>query len=201
MKQKRWSKAQRDRSERIDASGEFWCSWGRHHTYKHRVLKEQFPAGTMCYMCQVNITENLRGILFMPEMTAAIRRQELNSFEGERTMKLRQKVWEEAHPDENLTGVVYYLRINNLVKIGFTTNLAQRSRAYPPGSELLAVEPATTYTERERHQDFSRWRAQGREWFHESETLSQHIESLVAAHGLPLDMMHKFTEHDTRKYT
>lgn len=198
MKQKRWSESQRKREQIRDNSNELWCSWGRHHTFKHIILREQFPGGTMCYMCQFDVVENLRGVLFMPEVSAVVWRRERDLFETDRRMKHRERVWKEKHPDESLTGVVYYLRINGMVKIGYTKNLARRSRAYPPGTELLAIEPGTQYTERERHQDFSRWRAKGREWFTESEQLRNHIDSLVAEYGLPDDMMHKFTDHDTR---
>lgn len=164
---------------------------------KDYILKEQFPTGTMCYYCQVAITENLRGVLFMPEITAALWSQERKKHELAKREKYLAKVWEQKLPNEQVTGLVYYLRINGQVKIGYTTNLKQRSRSYPPGSELLAAEPATTKTERERHQEFARWLVRGREWFMECTQLTAHIEALVQEYGLPTWLMHEFTEHDT----
>lgn len=197
MSDKRWSESQRKREEARAAAETFWCSWGGHKTVKNRVLKEQFPGGTMCEMCQFDITENLRGIIFMPEMTAALRARERAYYEIDRTVKFQQRAWELNNPGETAAGIVYYIRMNGLVKIGFTTDLSKRSRAYPPGSELLATEPAGRYTERDRHQQFSRWLARGREWFEESDLLREHIAELVSRYGVPDGMMHKFREHDT----
>jgi len=98
--------------------------------------------------------------------------------------------------DPDSTGIVYYMRINGQIKIGYTANLTQRSRHYPPGTELLAVEPAGPYTERDRHQQFHRDRVRGREWFEPSSELMEHIAELEKIHEVPHHLMHKYT---TRK--
>lgn len=193
MKKKKWSKAQ----ERREAAQQFFCTWGRHRVHGDYILNETFDHGTMCLLCQHMIVENLREVLFMPEMTAALREQERRKFELARRERFLAKVLQQKLPDENVTGMVYYLRINGHIKIGYTSDLRQRSRSYPPGSELLAIEPATKATERERHQDFARYLERGREWFRESEVLVEHMAALKETYGLPTWLMHKYTEHDT----
>ena len=75
---------------------------------------------------------------------------------------------------------VYYLRLNDLIKIGTTGNLKSRLSSYPPGCVLLATEPGSTETEAQRHAQFARYRVRG-EWFRPGESLLAHIATLVAA--------------------
>jgi hypothetical protein len=82
-------------------------------------------------------------------------------------------------------GFVYYLRVGDQIKIGFSSNVRQRLRSYPPGSELLALEPGTKKTERRRHNEFYEWLAAGREWFEPSAELLKHIQDIVDLHGDP----------------
>lgn len=184
----------RPAAEQRAASEAFYCTFGRHRTYKDYACNEVFEHCTICYLCQLAITENIRQVLFMPDVSIAMRAQERKKFELARKERYMQKVLEGKLPDEDVTGMVYYLRINGQIKIGYTANLRQRSRNYPPGSELLAYEPATKFTERERHQDFHRDLVKGREWFRESEALVQHMAALREVHGLPEFLMHQYTE-------
>ncbi|MCK8477215.1 GIY-YIG nuclease family protein [Microbacterium aurugineum] len=102
--------------------------------------------------------------------------------------------------DEDADGWVYYMRINGRIKIGYTTNLRQRSRSYPPGTELLAVEPGTPELEKRRHDQFSRSLAQGREWFAESEALTVHIAKLAEQYATPTKAMHSYRTHEGIKH-
>lgn len=173
---------------------QLYCTFGRHHTVRDYACNETFEHGTICYMCQFKIAENLRRVLFMPDMSIAMRAQERKKFELERKERYHQRTLEAKLPDEDVTGMVYYLRINGQVKIGYTANLRQRTRNYPPGTELLAYEPATKFTERERHQEFHRSLVKGREWFTESEELKVHMDALRKVYGLPDWLMHQWTE-------
>jgi len=73
--------------------------------------------------------------------------------------------------------VVYYLRFADRVKIGFTTNLAERLRALPY-DEVLATEVGGASLERQRHHEFAHLRVNG-EWFQLTPELVAHIESLT----------------------
>jgi len=76
-----------------------------------------------------------------------------------------------------ITGsVVYYMRIGNRVKIGYSSNLVERLNAINP-EELLAAESGTTDTERRRHREFGQYRTHG-EWFRLEGKLAEHIKRL-----------------------
>lgn len=75
--------------------------------------------------------------------------------------------------------VVYYLRLDRLCKIGFTTNLPKRTKQLPH-DELLATEPGGMEVERHRHAQFRSLRHRD-EWFRYEADLQTHVESLRAA--------------------
>jgi len=180
-----------------ESKGDFWCSWGRHETFKHPYLKEQYPAGTICMGCQVDLMGELEKFVYMPEMSEAMYRQQRALFAARRLKAIVEV--RSLQKDPNSDGIVYYIRINGQIKIGYTKDLTQRSRHYPPGSELLAFEPGTREIERERHMKFSRFLTRGREWFIEAPEIQAHIAALVKEHGLPKRLMHKYTKHHTVK--
>lgn len=75
-------------------------------------------------------------------------------------------------------GFVYYARMGDLVKIGYARNVSLRMGQYPPNAELLAVEPGSKATERERHGWFTHYLRFGREWFYEGPELVAWIEKV-----------------------
>ena len=177
-------------AKRAEAN-ELWCSLGNHATYKHAGAKEQFPGGTVCVWCQVKIAINISELFPVPELSVAELQRQRTKFE--RSREQRRTVAKVMEGAGNADGLVYYIRINGQIKIGYTADLRQRSRNYPPGSELLAVEPGTLYTERDRHQQFHRSLARGREWFTPTPDLLDHIDDLAKEYGIPTDLMHEFT--------
>lgn len=72
--------------------------------------------------------------------------------------------------------VVYYARLGNRVKIGYTTNLANRMQNIQP-EELLATERGGEALESRRHAQFDRLRVSG-EWFRYEQPLIDHIAGL-----------------------
>jgi hypothetical protein len=75
-------------------------------------------------------------------------------------------------------GWIYYLKVGDLIKIGYTMDLGQRLKAYPPNTELLAKHPGTTQTEKDMHNKFLVHLAKGREWFKPSDEVMEHIEAV-----------------------
>ena len=75
-------------------------------------------------------------------------------------------------------GIVYYLMVGRLVKIGTTRNLTARLFGYPPDAELLATEPGGPTRERERHEQFAHLRAARAEWFRPDPELLAHCDTL-----------------------
>lgn len=82
-------------------------------------------------------------------------------------------------------GVVYYIRWADRIKIGTTTNLAQRLRGLYH-DELLAVEPGGYELEARRHDQFHDALILGqREWFTATPDLVALTRELRAQHGDP----------------
>lgn len=79
---------------------------------------------------------------------------------------------EEVRPES----VVYYMRLGNRVKIGYSTNIVRRLATINP-EELLATEPGGHELEKKRHSQFSDLRTNG-EWFRYETLLFDHIESI-----------------------
>src|SRR5690606_1209348 len=55
----------------------------------------------------------------------------------------RREVRELRASRGNQPGWIYYVHTDGKVKIGYSTDITRRLRAYPPGSEVLAVHPGT----------------------------------------------------------
>lgn len=72
--------------------------------------------------------------------------------------------------------VVYYMRMDRLVKIGTTTNLLMRTNTIMPQG-VLAVEWGGYYEERGRHGQFWNHHSHG-EWYWMHEALWTHIQQL-----------------------
>ncbi len=168
-----------------------WCRWGKHEFIPLAHLNESLPEGVMCFGCQAKIAENVQNVLPIAEISIAERRAERMRREDEKAQ--REAEGRVKRNDPNAPGFVYYIRIDGQIKIGFTTDLKQRSRHYPPTAELVAIEAGTTLTERDRHQQFHRDLARGREWFTESEALTTHMAELQNLNGVPTELMHQYT--------
>lgn len=83
----------------------------------------------------------------------------------------KQRLLAHQHPP-----IVYYMRLANLAKIGFTTNLTARLAAINP-EEVMTTEPGGRDREQERHRQFENLRAHG-EWFRLETPLTDHIDAI-----------------------
>lgn len=111
----------------------------------------------------------------------------------EQTVVIAVKIGKQKHADEQARriteprrmSIVYYVRRGELIKIGTTTNPANRLKALMP-DEILAFEPGDRATEQRRHQQFSACRvARKSEYFRQDEELTAHIAKLRREHGDP----------------
>jgi hypothetical protein len=92
----------------------------------------------------------------------------------------RHRAAERVGADQERDGVIYFIRIGDLIKIGKTLNLRERLAAYSyPDLELLATEPGYTVREALLHVQFASNRHRG-EWFHAVPELLTHIADLKA---------------------
>ena len=86
----------------------------------------------------------------------------------------------EAARKPPIRGYVYYIRIGDLIKIGYSENLSRRLGAYPPDAILLATEIGTRSLEAQRHREFAADLRRRNEWFAPSPALLAHIERVAA---------------------
>lgn len=83
-------------------------------------------------------------------------------------------------------GLMYLVRINDLIKIGWTKDLPRRLKEYGAGAELLCHYPATLADETDLHRSLRPALAKGREWYHHDHKLVQiHLASSLKHHGPP----------------
>jgi hypothetical protein len=87
-----------------------------------------------------------------------------------------------------VTSVVYYLRRNGLIKIGWSGALSRRMRDLQP-DELLAVEPGCLHIETGRHHQFADHRlpntGDGDEWFSPEPEVLAHIARMATLYPTP----------------
>lgn len=95
-----------------------------------------------------------------------------------RRLVLQENERRERHPDGD-PPCVYYARLGNRVKIGYTLNLPQRMSVFQP-EEVLATEPGGILVEARRHEQFARLRVSG-EWFRYEDELVEHVNALRQA--------------------
>jgi len=97
-------------------------------------------------------------------------------------------------------GWIYYVLTDGKIKIGYTTDITQRLRAYPPGSKILAIHPGTPDLEKLMHKRFSAYRVAGREWFRPDIEIFDYCDQVVAEHGDPARFAPKVRDpHDTNR--
>jgi hypothetical protein len=99
-------------------------------------------------------------------------------------------------PDRDLApprlDVVYYIRQDDRIKIGTTTNPKQRlSQLWH--QELLAFERGDRRVERARHERFAALRFPRTEWFRRSPELDHHVEVLRAGIADPWEQHARWT--------
>lgn len=102
---------------------------------------------------------------------------------------------EKAALRQDREGFVYYLRVGERIKIGYSADVKRRMQKYPPGSELLAVEPGDLELETQRHRQFAGSLLDGREWFRPTPDVLELVAEIVDAHGEPT----RFAHHYRRK--
>lgn len=81
---------------------------------------------------------------------------------------------------------VYYVRIGDHVKIGYSVNLTQRLSGLRVSPDaVLATEPGGWELEQQRHREFAAERVGRREDFNPSRRLLAHIDAIKQEHGEP----------------
>lgn len=116
-------------------------------------------------------------------------RAEILAEERRRLAQLEQRAAArnvESQGNKDGRPLVYYARIGNYIKIGYSTRLQDRLKSLR-ADELLAIEPGGFDLEQQRHREFGADRIdERRENFRGGDDLLRHILALHTRYGLPL---------------
>lgn len=82
-------------------------------------------------------------------------------------------------------GQIYFVSVDGLVKVGWTSKLADRIRAYGPKAIVLANYPATRKDEAALHKQLTPARAHGREWYHDGDIIRMFVNEALEKYGPP----------------
>lgn len=62
-------------------------------------------------------------------------------------------------------GWIYFIELDEKIKVGWTSDLEQRMRAYPPHAKFILKYPGSRADERDLHRTLKLSRVAGREWY------------------------------------
>lgn len=83
-------------------------------------------------------------------------------------------------------GDIYFVRLNGLIKVGWSRTVYERLRAYGPDVEVLCIYPATRNDETCLHRQLTPVRARGREWYEDGPIVQHFIKQAIETHGSPM---------------
>jgi hypothetical protein len=92
--------------------------------------------------------------LTLPPAESAIQREARQLADEARRAGVRQQM-----------GWVYFLELDDKIKVGWTSNLEKRLRSYPPHARMVVEYPATRADERDLHRTLRTELVAGREWY------------------------------------
>lgn len=82
-------------------------------------------------------------------------------------------------------GHIYFVRLNGLIKAGWSRTVHERLRAYGPDVEVLAIYPGTRDDETNLHRQLTPARARGREWYEDGPIVAGFVAQAIEKHGEP----------------
>lgn len=91
-------------------------------------------------------------------------------------------------------GEIYFVLVDGLVKVGWTSKLADRIRAYGPKAVMLANYPGTRADESALHRQLTPARAHGREWYHDGDVIRLFVDEALKKYGPPRFKSIEWTE-------
>lgn len=122
------------------------------------------------------ITDSIEAMVARRDAIRAERDASLAAFEAE---------WKADLKADQVEGDIYFIRLGDLVKVGWSSNLHKRLKQYGASAELLAHYPAYRSDETHLHRQLKPSRAKGREWYHDDSTIRLYVLQAVAKHGQP----------------
>lgn len=92
---------------------------------------------------------------------------------------------ERARHLANRNGSIYYVRLNGLIKVGWSRTVHARLRAYGPDVEVLCIHKGSRDDETNLHRNLRPYLARGREWYEDCPAMRDIIATAVERHGTP----------------
>lgn len=96
-----------------------------------------------------------------------------------------QEELEREYQERQQRSVIYYVRIRDTIKIGYTSNMNSRMTSGLMPDEIMAMEPGGRDLEKLRHSEFAHLKIRG-ERFRPGDDLLAHIEMLRKHFGRPV---------------
>lgn len=82
-------------------------------------------------------------------------------------------------------GHIYTIRLNGLIKVGWSRDVHQRLHDYGPDVQVLCVYEGTRDDETYLHRQLKPARARGREWYEDGPILADFVAKAIEQHGEP----------------
>jgi hypothetical protein len=82
-------------------------------------------------------------------------------------------------------GQIYFVRLNGMVKVGWSLKLRSRLKAYGASAEILCHYPASRSDETYMHRQLRPFLAKGREWYEDCKLISDVVAGIIEQHGEP----------------
>lgn len=82
-------------------------------------------------------------------------------------------------------GQIYFVRLNGMVKVGWSSKLRSRLKSYGASAEVLVHYPASRQEETDLHRNLRPYLAKGREWYQDCQLVTDMVASLVKRYGEP----------------
>lgn len=102
---------------------------------------------------------------------------ELVDIESDR-MQRQAEVNARAVAATRARGWIYFLALDDKIKAGWTSDLAQRLKGYPPHAEVLVRYAGTRADERDLHRTLRQSRVAGREWYAKTPQVMAYIDDI-----------------------
>lgn len=99
----------------------------------------------------------------------------------------RHREWEMRYQngDEHFDGQIYFVRLNGMIKVGWSSRLRDRLKSYGASAEVLCHYPGSRADETTLHRQLRTQLARGREWYHDNDVLAHFVSEAIARHGEP----------------
>jgi len=82
-------------------------------------------------------------------------------------------------------GQIYFIRLNDLIKVGWSRDIRGRLKSYGASAQLLCHYPATRDDETTLHRQLRPALAKGREWYHPGDVIDLFLTRALEQHGPP----------------